>query len=367
MSMSTVVRAPRIRWDAARWAVLGICIAAGLAVRASVYHVQTDDYKYFVSRWYEFLARNGGFHALKYDLSNYNPPYLYLLTIATYIPLSELAAIKTVSVVFDVVLAAFAFLIFRLKYPRATIPVVGALVVFLAPTVIVNGAAWGQCDAIYTAFCLGSLYFLLTDRPAWAAIFFGLACSFKLQAVFFAPVLILLLLRGKRSALCLLLVPVTCAVLLLPAIVAGRDVQSLLHIYVDQVKTGGMTPVQMPVTTGSPASLSGSLIGRSGPQPYRGTGNGFGRGPGAGAAPDLVGMVADRLVRACARRVRGRAVRAAARIASRPPRSPSTPHPSTSGSGRRSSLLEMDWNLPCRVVRRDAGCCRVSLQEQADA
>jgi len=66
--------------------------------------------------------------------------------------------------------------------------------------VIINGAAWGQCDAIYTAFCLGSLYFILADRPAWACILFGLALSFKLQAVFFAPVLLLLFLRGKRAA-----------------------------------------------------------------------------------------------------------------------------------------------------------------------
>ena len=54
----------RMAWvdrSAARWVVLGVCIAAGLAVRAALYHVQTGDYTFFVSRWYDFLAQNGGF------------------------------------------------------------------------------------------------------------------------------------------------------------------------------------------------------------------------------------------------------------------------------------------------------------------
>jgi Gpi18-like mannosyltransferase len=33
------------------------------------------------------------------------------------------------------------------------------------------------------------LIFHFKERPAWACIFFGLAISFKLQAIFFLPVL----------------------------------------------------------------------------------------------------------------------------------------------------------------------------------
>ncbi len=275
--------------------MLGLCIAIGLAARLAIYHVETDDYKYFVSRWYEFISQNGGFHALKYDLSNYNPPYLYLLALATYLPLSELVAIKSISVIFDVLLAFFTYRILSLKYRQRAVPIFGAVVAFLAPTVIINGAAWGQCDAIYTAFCLGSLYFMLLERPVWACIFFGLAVSFKLQAIFFLPVLAVLLLRDRKSALSVVFVPLTCAVLLLPAIAEGRDVQSLLRIYVDQVETGGMTPVSMPRTAQPPGPASNlyhlkskSLVGtRPGDALGRPPSTRFGVGRPPGAGPEF--------------------------------------------------------------------------------
>ncbi len=83
-----------------------------------------------------------------------------------------------------------------LRY-KSYIAAIGALVVLFAPTIFINSAAWGQCDAIYAAFCLGSLYFLLKERPAWACTFFALALSFKLQAIFFFPVLLVLLLHER--------------------------------------------------------------------------------------------------------------------------------------------------------------------------
>lgn len=42
--------------------------------------IETYDYRHSVSPWYAFIAENGYFAALRYDFSNYNVPYLYLLT-----------------------------------------------------------------------------------------------------------------------------------------------------------------------------------------------------------------------------------------------------------------------------------------------
>lgn len=216
-----------------------LCVLA-IAIRVALYGVITDDYTIFVSPWYDFIQSHSGFAALQYNFSNYNPPYLYLLAIATYLPIPKLIAIKSISVVFDVVLALFSYRILRLKYHQPTIPWLGAIVLLFAPTILINSAAWGQCDAIYATFCVGSLYFLLTRRWGWACIFFGVAIAFKLQAIFFAPILLLVTLKRELPLRYLLLIPAVFLLLLAPAYLAGRDPQSLLTIYPQQASTGGV-------------------------------------------------------------------------------------------------------------------------------
>jgi Gpi18-like mannosyltransferase len=219
---------------------LGMLFLLAVALRVSLYHVETSDYTVFLSQWYDFIQTHGGFAALKYTFSNYNTPYLSLLALTTYLPVPKLIAIITLSVVFDGVLGLFAYLILRLRYRRSYASVIGVLVILFAPTIFINSAAWGQSDAIYTAFCLGSLYFLLKERPAWACVFFGLAISFKLQAMFFLPVLLMLLLKRKLSMKYLALIPAVFLLMLAPAFIAGRDVWSLLTIYVGQINSGGV-------------------------------------------------------------------------------------------------------------------------------
>ena len=220
--------------------VIGVLAVLALVLRVSLYHVETSDYTVFVSQWYDFIQTHGGFAALKYNFSNYNVPYLYLLALLTYLPIPKLIAVKTLSVVFDGVLALFTYLLIHLKYKHGYVALIGALVVVFAPTIFINSAAWGQCDAIYTAFCLGSLYFLLKERPALACVFFALALSFKLQAIFFFPVLLILLLRRRLPLRYLALIPLIFLLMLVPAYIAGRDASSLLTIYVGQAATGGV-------------------------------------------------------------------------------------------------------------------------------
>jgi Gpi18-like mannosyltransferase len=97
---------------------LALCLGLAIALRVSLYHVETSDYTVFVSQWYTYIQTHGGFAALKDNFSNYNTPYLTLLALTTYLPIPELIAIKTLSVVFDGVLALFVYLLLRLKYGR---------------------------------------------------------------------------------------------------------------------------------------------------------------------------------------------------------------------------------------------------------
>src|SRR5258708_1222499 len=220
---------------------LGMMFLLAIVLRVSLYHVETSDYTVFLSQWYDFIQTHGGFAALKYNFSNYNTPYLSLLALTTYMPIPKLVAIKTLSVVFDGVLGLFTYLILSLKYRRSFASIIGALVIVFAPTIFINSAAWGQSDAIYTAFCLGSLYYLLKERPAWACVFFAFALSFKLQAIFFLPILFMLLLKRKLPLKYLALIPLIFLLMLVPAYIAGRDAQSLLSIYAGQVTSSGVS------------------------------------------------------------------------------------------------------------------------------
>lgn len=276
-------------------------IAMGL--RASLYSIVTTDYSIFIGQWYDFIRSHGGFAAFKYNFYNYNPPYLYLLALATFLPIPKLVAVKSISVLFDVVLSIFTYLILDLRFKRSSIPTIGALVVLFVPTVFINSALWGQCDAIYTAFCLGSLYFMLKDRPLWACVLFGLAFAFKLQAIFFAPVLFILLLRRKLPLHYLLLIPAIFLIMLMPALLAGRDMGSLLSIYVEQTSTGGIAgAVNGPGSIGRdnfPGMNGSGGSGSTNLPPFNGAGNpGSGNlppfngasGPGSGNLPPINGV-----------------------------------------------------------------------------
>jgi Gpi18-like mannosyltransferase len=217
-----------------RYVFILLLIACAVALRLSLFAFLTADTS-TVAGWSDFIKRHGGFHALREGFSDYNVPYLYLIALITYIPIDTITAVKAISICFDFVLAAFVYLIVRLKYQGRCSPLFAAFAVLFAPTVVFNGALWGQCDSIYAAFSLGCIYFLLSERPAWALIFFGLAVSFKLQAIFLLPLLLVMLIV-KRIPLQYAALPFGVYILLLtPAYLLGRSVDGLLKIYVKQV------------------------------------------------------------------------------------------------------------------------------------
>ena len=74
---------------------------------------QSGDYRAFLLPWYSHLVDAGGFAGLADAFSNYNTPYLVLLAALTYLPVDPLVGIKAISIVFDVVLAAFAYGVVR--------------------------------------------------------------------------------------------------------------------------------------------------------------------------------------------------------------------------------------------------------------
>lgn len=231
------------RW--LRWSVLGAIIVVALVIRRHYLDIETLDYRAFLSRWYGVLDAQG-IDAFKERFADYNYPYLYLIWILTALNIPALVGIKAISIVFDFVLAFFAYRIVALRTDRFALRALAFGVMILLPSVIANSAWWGQADGIYSAFVLGGIYLLLraqrTGRGSaaylwnsvWACAFFGLALSFKLQAIFVLPVLAWLLLRGRLPWQSLLAIPAVFALTEVPALIAGAPLHDVLTVYLDQ-------------------------------------------------------------------------------------------------------------------------------------
>lgn len=205
-------------------------IAGSVLLRLSVLRFESGDYKAFLSNWYDYFVQHGRWNALKDDFSSYPPLYLYLLSLSTLLPLPKLCAIKLISILSDYVAAWFAFKIVGHRFQDRLRPWTMVLLILFLPTVWFNSAVWGQCDVMFTAALLGTLYYLLVRSPLAAMVAFGFAGSLKPQAIFFVPFLGGLFFRERLPWKCLLVPSLVYAACGLPTILAGKPVlQMLFH------------------------------------------------------------------------------------------------------------------------------------------
>ena len=200
---------------------------------------ETLDYQYFLARWVDHFRVHGGFRALQDSVGNYNVPYLYFLAAFSYADYSDLYLIKYLSVAFDVLLAWSVMKLvglFRRERDARLLAFCGTL---LLPTVLLNGAYWGQCDSIYVALALLSIWCALSDRPRLSLVLMALSFGFKLQAVFFMPVFFVLFASGRIRWRDMWIVPASYLLSVLPAVAMGRPLLSTLTLYFDQADTVG--------------------------------------------------------------------------------------------------------------------------------
>ncbi len=201
------------------------------------YPIQTSDYIYFVSKWFVVLQEHPGLTAFTQRFSDYAPLYLYLLKLLTFIPVSSLYSTKTMSVLFDVLIAYITYRLIKYttkeNYPKEKLFFIFA-VMFSIPTLVLNGATWGQSDSIYAAGVVLCLYFIIRDMPLSAVVSLSVALSCKLQAIFFLPVLIGYCLRKESSAGYLLAIPCIYFLSIIPARLGGGSLGDLLLVYARQ-------------------------------------------------------------------------------------------------------------------------------------
>lgn len=204
-----------------------------LIARITMINFKSDDYLIFLSNWFDFLKTNG-FKALATYKGDYNPPYVTIIAILAYLPIEKIYIIKGISIIFDFLLAISIGKLtsYLSKDNKKDIFTLGYSICLFIPSVLLNGALWGQCDSMYAFFIVLSLTYLLKEEYLKSFLMFGLSFSFKLQAVFILPLYVIYYVCKKRySILYFFVIPIVDLVLCIPAMLVGRSWKACVATY----------------------------------------------------------------------------------------------------------------------------------------
>jgi len=204
---------------------------AGIAIRIILLPVEKADYLTFLLPWVEFIKTHGYENSLRYIFYDYTPSYIYFLVVIAKLGLNPLFSIKLISYFFEFLLAFFISKIVYLKYKTYLSFITAFTVITVLPTVIMNASYLSQCDAIYSALVVGSIYFAITKKNLTAIILLSLAFVFKLQTAFILPFYFVLMLRNQIKWYYFLLIPIIFIVSILPAVYFGGPFKELASVY----------------------------------------------------------------------------------------------------------------------------------------
>ncbi len=209
----------------------GTIVLLAIVLRLKLRGFVSGDVTGYFALWYDHLKTHGlaGFGV---NFSENNFPYLFLLYLSTFVPVTKVVAIKLAPMAFDFV-AAFALfrIVATITRDRVRAALVALVFLFL-PTVFLNSSLWGQSDVIYVSFILFSLDAVLNDRIRSAWALFGVALAFKLQAVFFLPALVYVWLKKRGAWYAPSCAALAFLVLSLPPVLFGRGLKDTLSVHV---------------------------------------------------------------------------------------------------------------------------------------
>lgn len=213
-------------------------IGAAMLLRALCLDYAGTDYENFLTGWYAYFRDNGGFGAIAHSVGDYNVPYLYFMAFISYLSVPDLYLIKLFSLVFDVILAWGCYRLVRSltgERQGSAAPLIAFAAALLLPTVVLNGAFWGQCDGIYGALCIHAAALLLEGENKTSVALMALAFSFKLQAIFVLPLWGVLWLAGRVKFRELWVFPLTYLITIIPALLLGKPLGDIIGIYFNQM------------------------------------------------------------------------------------------------------------------------------------
>jgi Gpi18-like mannosyltransferase len=191
----------------------------------------SPDLAFYLFPWLDHIRSAGPVAAFAAPFSNYTPPYLYLLSAASLLGLSDLATVKLVAVGAVALLSVAVWRLLRALGSDSAAD--GAVVALLLPTVVLNGPMLGQCDALWAAPCLMAVAAAVERRPVAMATWAGLAFAVKAQAAFIAPFALVVIARDRKWPP-LLIPPAIYFLMVAPAWAAGWPIGDLLTVYAHQ-------------------------------------------------------------------------------------------------------------------------------------
>lgn len=200
-------------------------------------HGSSYDFVHDIIPWIENY-RNSVQGAFQAGFADYYIPYTLLLATASKFNVPINYSVGSISCIFDYLTAFFIYRILSENFSeiisKRCASAIGVIYLFV-PTVLLNGATWKQCDAIYSFFIVVCLKCLLDEKIRLAFIMFGIAFSFKQQSILFAPLLVILYFCNKKMKIVYgIYVVLAYLVAGLPAIFLGRPIREVYSIYLAQ-------------------------------------------------------------------------------------------------------------------------------------
>src|SRR5947209_3834119 len=191
--------------------------------------------RHFRLPWLDHILERGPVGAFSVPFSNYTPPYLYLLALVSPLAafMSKISVIKALSVAGTLCLAAAVRHLLRSAgkdQPEAM------LWLLVLPSVALNAAGFGQCDAIWSAACVMAVAAAVSRRPLAMAIWFGIAISFKAQAAFLGPFVALQLVQQRARPALWGMPALVYGVAIIPAALVGWPLAQLVTVYLHQAE-----------------------------------------------------------------------------------------------------------------------------------
>jgi Gpi18-like mannosyltransferase len=216
------------------WPPLWLTALAGVLCMKMLWPFHTHDMDTYLVPWLEHIVAKGPIGVFAEPFSNYTPPYLYLLAAVSPLAamMSKVTLIKLLSVAGNVWLA---FAVHRLVAASGARPDLRlAALLLVLPSMMINAAMFGQCDALWAAACVAALTAAVRRRHAAMLVWCGIAVAIKLQAVFAAPFFIALLIAERAPLRLWLVAPAVFVAAMLPAWIAGWPAADLATIYLRQ-------------------------------------------------------------------------------------------------------------------------------------
>jgi Gpi18-like mannosyltransferase len=211
---------------------LAAIFSIAVCFRAIYWSIRPPDMRTFLEPWFAHIVRYGPIGAFAHPFSNYEPAYLYVLAASSLLHgvLAPMTTIKLLSVLGT----GFLTLALADLLKAAGADSKGALLVLLLPTIVLNDALLGQCDALWAGSCVFALAAMMRAKTLRAMVWCGVAIGFKSQAAFIAPAMIGAMI-GRRAPWWQWLVPaITFLASLVPAWLVGWPLGKLLTVYAEQ-------------------------------------------------------------------------------------------------------------------------------------